>query len=91
MAHLFLRANRLGSLLKHEGRIGMPPLRLTFGDMPDSRRRKVLGLNAAKLYNFDLEELKARAAKVGPTLTFYDNLWPKFLRDNSRKVLKLRA
>ena len=35
--------------------------------MPDSRRRKVLGLNAAKLYNFDLEELKIRAAKVGPT------------------------
>ena len=41
-------------------------LRLTFGDMPDSRRRKVLGLNAAALYNFDLEELKARAAKARP-------------------------
>ena len=42
-------------------------LRLTFGQMPDARRRKVLGLNAAKLYNFDLEKLKPRAAKVGPT------------------------
>jgi hypothetical protein len=42
-------------------------LRLTFGDMPDSRRRKVLGLNAAALYNFDLERLAPRAAKVGPT------------------------
>ena len=35
--------------------------------MPDSRRRKVLGLNAAALYNFDLEKLKPRAAKFGPT------------------------
>jgi len=35
--------------------------------MPESRRRKVLGLNAAKLYNFDLDKLKERAAKVGPT------------------------
>jgi hypothetical protein len=42
-------------------------LRLTFGSMPDSRRRKLLGLNAAALYNFDLEKLKPRAAKVGPT------------------------
>jgi predicted TIM-barrel fold metal-dependent hydrolase len=42
-------------------------LRLTFGSMPDARRRKILGLNAAALYNFDLEALKARAAKVGPT------------------------
>ena len=41
-------------------------LRLTFGDMPDARRRKVLGLNAAALYNFDLEKLKPLAAKVGP-------------------------
>lgn len=42
-------------------------LRLTFNDMPDARRRKVLGLNAAKLYKFDLEALKARAALHGPT------------------------
>ena len=41
-------------------------LRMTFSHMPEARRRKLLGLNAAKLYNFDLEELKARAAKVGP-------------------------
>ncbi|HLG89388.1 MAG TPA: amidohydrolase family protein [Alphaproteobacteria bacterium] len=41
-------------------------LRLTFGDMPDSRRRKVLGLNAAALYNFDLEKLEPLAAKYGP-------------------------
>ena len=42
-------------------------LRLTFGDMPDARRRKLLGLNAAALYNFDLEKLMPLAAKVGPT------------------------
>jgi hypothetical protein len=34
--------------------------------MPDERRRKLFGLNAAKLYNFDLEALKPRAAAVGP-------------------------
>jgi predicted TIM-barrel fold metal-dependent hydrolase len=42
-------------------------LRLTFGGMPDARRRKVLGLNAAALYNFDIEQLMPLAAKHGPT------------------------
>ncbi len=42
-------------------------LRLTFGGMPDARRRKVLGLNAAALYDFDLEKLMPLAAKYGPT------------------------
>ncbi|HXQ12639.1 MAG TPA: amidohydrolase family protein [Caulobacteraceae bacterium] len=42
-------------------------LRLTFGGMPDARRRKVLGLNAAALYNFDLEKLLPLAARFGPT------------------------
>jgi predicted TIM-barrel fold metal-dependent hydrolase len=42
-------------------------LRLTFGDMSDARRRKVLGLNAAALYKFNLDKLKPRAAKIGPT------------------------
>jgi predicted TIM-barrel fold metal-dependent hydrolase len=42
-------------------------LRLTFNDMPEPRRRKVLGLNAAKLYKFDLEALRPLAAKYGPT------------------------
>jgi predicted TIM-barrel fold metal-dependent hydrolase len=42
-------------------------LRLTFGDMSETRRRKLLGLNAAKLYKFDLEALKPLAAKYGPT------------------------
>ncbi len=41
-------------------------LRLTFADMPETRRRKVLGHNAAKLYKFDLEKLKPLAAQVRP-------------------------
>jgi predicted TIM-barrel fold metal-dependent hydrolase len=42
-------------------------LRLTFNDMSEARRRKVLGLNAARLYKFDLEALKPLAAQFGPT------------------------
>ncbi|MBV1917149.1 MAG: amidohydrolase [Sphingomonadaceae bacterium] len=41
-------------------------LRLTFDDMTEERRRKLLGLNAAKFYNFDLDALAKRAAKFGP-------------------------
>jgi predicted TIM-barrel fold metal-dependent hydrolase len=41
-------------------------LRMTFDDMPEERRRKVLGLNAMKLYKFDEEEMKKRAAEFGP-------------------------
>jgi predicted TIM-barrel fold metal-dependent hydrolase len=42
-------------------------LRLTFADIPDGRRRKLLGENAARLYRFDLEKLRPLAAKFGPT------------------------
>jgi hypothetical protein len=35
--------------------------------MPEGRRRKVLGENAAALYKFDLEKLKPLAARYGPT------------------------
>lgn len=42
-------------------------LRLTFAGVAEGRRRKVLGLNAAKLYKFDLEKLKPLAEKYGPT------------------------
>jgi len=42
-------------------------LRLTFANLNDATRRKVLGLNAARLYGFDLEALEARAAEFGPT------------------------
>lgn len=42
-------------------------LRLTFADVPEKRRRKLLGENAAALYKFDLEKLRPRAAQFGPT------------------------
>ena len=42
-------------------------LRLTFADVPEARRRKLFGENAAALYKFDLERLRARAAQHGPT------------------------
>jgi predicted TIM-barrel fold metal-dependent hydrolase len=42
-------------------------LRLTFGGMSEARKRKLLGLNAAKLYKFDLEALKPLVCKFGPT------------------------
>lgn len=41
-------------------------LRLTFADMPEARRRKVLGLNAAALYKFDVDKLAPLAAQHGP-------------------------
>ncbi len=41
-------------------------LRLTFADVPEDVRRKILGENAAALYNFDLAALKPLAAEFGP-------------------------
>jgi len=42
-------------------------LRLTFNDISERDRRLLLGENAAKLYNFDLEKLRPLANKYGPT------------------------
>ncbi len=42
-------------------------LRLTFAHVGETRRRKVLGLNAAELYKFDLQKLAPLAAQYGPT------------------------
>ncbi|MCZ6643292.1 MAG: amidohydrolase family protein [Gammaproteobacteria bacterium] len=42
-------------------------LRLTFGDVSEQRRRKILGLNAAELYKFDVEKLMPHAQEFGPT------------------------
>ena len=42
-------------------------LRLTFSDVPEAHRRKLLGLNAARVYQFDLEKLMPRAREFGPT------------------------
>lgn len=41
-------------------------LRLTFAGMPEQRRRKILGLNAAALYKFDIDALTPLAAEFGP-------------------------
>ena len=41
-------------------------LRLTFSGLSDEVRRKLLGLNAAGLYRFDLEKLQPLAARYGP-------------------------
>jgi predicted TIM-barrel fold metal-dependent hydrolase len=42
-------------------------LRLTFDDVSEEHRRKLLGLNAAGVYNFDLEKLLPLAKAFGPT------------------------
>ena len=42
-------------------------LRLTFGDVPEANRRKLLGLNAAELYHFDVDKLMPLAREFGPT------------------------
>ena len=42
-------------------------LRLTFGNLPDARRRRILGLNAAELYGFDVDKLLPLAHEHGPT------------------------
>lgn len=51
-------------------------LRLTFAGLPEAHRRALLGENAARLYNFDLDALKARAADVGPTPAQIDEPLP---------------
>ena len=42
-------------------------LRLTFAEVAESRRRKILGENAARLYKFDYALMRQRAQQVGPT------------------------
>lgn len=42
-------------------------LRLTFNDIPEDTRRKILGLNAAEVYSFDLEKLAPLVREYGPT------------------------
>ena len=52
-------------------------LRLTFGDMSEQRRRKVLGLNAAELYKFDVDKLMPLAQQFGPTAEQIETPLPK--------------
>ena len=51
-------------------------LRLTFADIPEDVRRKVLGENAAHLYGFDLEALAPLAREFGPTPADVDEPLP---------------
>ncbi|HLN16417.1 MAG TPA: amidohydrolase family protein [Acidimicrobiales bacterium] len=40
-----------------------------FGDVPVAETRKMLGLNAARVYDFDVEQLGPLADEIGPTPT----------------------
>ncbi|MEM7218704.1 MAG: amidohydrolase family protein [Pseudomonadota bacterium] len=51
-------------------------LRLTFDAIPDRRRRKLLGLNAAALYDFDVDRLLPLAREFGPTPAQLDEPLP---------------
>jgi predicted TIM-barrel fold metal-dependent hydrolase len=42
-------------------------LRRSFSSMPEADLRKIFGGNLARVYDFDLEQLDALAARVGPT------------------------
>ncbi len=52
-------------------------LRLTFAGMADGRRRKLLGENAARLYNFDLDRLRPLAERHGPRPEDIDRPLPR--------------
>jgi hypothetical protein len=43
-------------------------LRHVFGGMPEEDLRRILGLNAAGLFGFDVDLLQAVADRVGPTV-----------------------
>lgn len=65
-------------------------LRLTFKDIPERERRMMLGENAAKLYNFDLDRLRPLAEKVGPRPKDLDQPLEKIPED-SQCLLFLNA
>ncbi|HLT70193.1 MAG TPA: amidohydrolase family protein, partial [Acidimicrobiales bacterium] len=44
-------------------------LRQVFSDWPEEDLRKILGENAAELYDFDLDALAPRAAQLGPRVS----------------------
>jgi predicted TIM-barrel fold metal-dependent hydrolase len=52
-------------------------LRLTFSNLSDEVRRKVLGLNAAGLYRFDVDKLLPLARQFGPTPAQVDSPLPR--------------
>ncbi len=52
-------------------------LRLTFDEVPEEYRRKLLGLNAAEVYNFDVDKLLPLANQFGPTPEQVNKALPK--------------
>ena len=52
-------------------------LRLTFDEVPEEYRRKVLGLNAAEVYKFDVDKLLPLANQFGPTPRQVNEALPK--------------
>ncbi len=52
-------------------------LRLTFSGLSEPVRRKVLGENAAALYKFDVDALRAQADQYGPTPSQLDTPLPR--------------
>lgn len=67
-------------------------LRLTFADIDDATRRKLLGENAAALYGFDLEALAPLAQEYGPRPSQIDQpLPPEEIPSDSHCYLFLGA
>jgi predicted TIM-barrel fold metal-dependent hydrolase len=64
-------------------------LRLSFAGVDPQEIQRILGLNAAKLYGFDLEKLAPMAAKFGPTKA--EIAEPLALSDTPRAALKCPA
>ncbi|MFP6805344.1 MAG: amidohydrolase family protein [Pseudomonadales bacterium] len=52
-------------------------LRLTFDEVPEEYRRKLLGLNAAEVYKFDVDKLLPLANQFGPTPEQVNEALPK--------------
>jgi predicted TIM-barrel fold metal-dependent hydrolase len=52
-------------------------LRLTFDEVPEEYRRKLLGLNAAEVYKFDVNKLLPLANQFGPTPEQVNEALPK--------------
>ena len=46
----------------------MKELQETFGNYPEQEIRDMLGLNAARIYGFDVDKLAPIASEIGPTI-----------------------
>lgn len=64
-------------------------LRLTFQGVPEDEVQRIVGLNAAELYGFDLDRLAKLAAQYGPTKA--EIAQPLALADTPHEALKCPA